>query len=298
MQWLEITVRVDSDNRELILNRMLELGAGGVQECDPGALLSLHAELPEECRPELGVQSGNCSLIGYWLANEQGKNVLRQIQELVGAEAVKVREISDGEWLNTDSIGFTELLVGQRWVIYPEKPGTTISDRLPICLRPGQAFGTGLHPTTQLCLELLEEVQVFGSALDAGTGSGILTIALSRLGFTDLVACDIDPIAVEVAKANLMTNGVQANIRCADPAELEEDGFSLIVANILADVICDLAPIFVKLSNPGATLITSGIVAGKSAQVKDSLAQQGYQIIKKVEKENWVAYWARLGGDQ
>lgn len=298
MQWLEITVRVNQDNRELVLYRMLELGAGGVQECDPGVFLSLQAQLPEECRPERMPNTECNALIGYWQANEQGRQVVKEFQELVGAEQVTVREISDEAWLSTNSIGFAELLVGNRWVIYPEKPAVMSSDRFPIYLRPGQAFGTGLHPTTQLCLELLEEVPVAGKALDAGTGSGILTIALSRLGFTDLVACDIDPIAVEVAKANLAANEVRADVRCADPAVLPEGGFSLIVANILAEVICELAPVFVKLSNPGAGLITSGIVSGKSPQVEMVLCQQGYRIIKKAEKENWVAYWAQLGGEQ
>lgn len=294
MEWAKITVDVEPAQSEAILGRMLELGAGGVEEIDPGSFTSLQAELPSELRLEGDLPSKH-QLIAYWPV-AKAEQVKLQLKEFPGVLGVRSQRVTDAKWLKTNTIGFKELFIGNRWVVFPQKGGgRSDSGRIPIYLAPGQAFGTGLHPTTQLVLEFLEEIPVAEKALDAGTGSGILAIALGKLGCADITACDLDPVAVEVAKQNLEQNGIKAQVLQVDPRKLTRRGFSLITANILAEVISELAPAFSRLAKPGGNLIASGIIAHKAEEVEKDLRKVGYSIVDRKEKENWVALLARLG---
>lgn len=295
MDWVKVTVQVDKESKEPVLGRLLDLGAGGVEETDPGAFLSLQESLSEECRLE-GEPPQEELLTTYWPVGRKDE-IVTKIMGTTGVQKVITSLISDTEWLNTQTIGFAELLVGKDWAIYPSQEGIKPTPgRRSIYIRPGQAFGTGLHPTTQLCLEALEEITVLGKALDAGTGSGILTVALNRMGFNPLVACDIDPTAVEVAAQNLRINKVDAELIVASPADLEESNFDLVVANILAEVIIGLMPDFARLVKPGGLLLCSGIIASKAEQVLGRLHRHGFAQISRWDKDNWVAILARLQG--
>lgn len=298
MQWLKITLEVNAENKEFLLGKLLELGAGGIEEVDPGTFHALLADLPQELVVDQPLPERH-QLITHWNV-ARGQEVLAHLAKIVDPSCLTSEIVSDEDWVNIDTIGFSELRLGTKWILYPEKGDQLVpSERYPIYIRPGQAFGTGLHPTTQLCLELLEIVPIQGGkALDVGTGSGILTIALSRLGFSDLLACDIDPVALEVAAANLNNNGVDAELCWASPSDLAKGGFNLIVANILADVISELAPHFQRLAQPGSLLLAGGIVDNKKDQVVEAVQRVGYRLLEIREKERWVAFLAELEGER
>jgi ribosomal protein L11 methyltransferase len=165
--------------------------------------------------------------------------------------------------------------VGRLWIGPPwEEPD---EGALPIVIDPGRAFGTGGHPTTQLCLTLLEREER-GSVLDVGCGSGVLSIAAARLGFAPVRAFDFDPQAVEATERNALDNGVEVSVHLADLREGELPLADLVLANIAADAVIALGP---KLQAP--RVITSGYL------VSDEPALAGYRRDGRVDEGGWAA---------
>jgi ribosomal protein L11 methyltransferase len=165
--------------------------------------------------------------------------------------------------------------VGRLWIGPPWE--TPDGDALAVVIDPGRAFGTGGHPTTQLCLELLE-AEERASLLDVGCGSGVLSIAAAKLGFQPVVAIDFDPQAVEATERNALDNDVEIDVRLAD---LRAGGLPetvLAVANIAAEAVVALAP-----SLRAARVITSGYL------VSDDPELHGYRLERRVQRGGWAA---------
>ena len=169
-----------------------------------------------------------------------------------------------------------------------------------ITIDPGMAFGTGHHPTTRMCLELLEShVQPGDRVLDLGCGSGILSIAAAKLGAAEVFGLEIDPIAVSVAERNLRENGVQDTVT-TDEATLphpkaESDGYDLLVANVSAKVITELAEHIVNVVKSGGTLIFSGILDKQQTEVIERMVALGVQFDEGLTDADWVALVGRVG---
>ncbi|MCS7071408.1 MAG: 50S ribosomal protein L11 methyltransferase, partial [Anaerolinea sp.] len=172
-------------------------------------------------------------------------------------------------------------------------------DDVEIALDPGMAFGTGTHPTTQLCLEALEaRIQPGAQVLDLGCGSGILAIGAAKLGAHHVLGLDIDPVAVDVARANSASNGV------ADRVTIEQGSleniitsarrFDLIVVNILARTIIQMCDEHLgQTVRPGGIAIFSGIIADQAADVEAALIRTGLTPIHRRQQGDWVAIEAR-----
>jgi ribosomal protein L11 methyltransferase len=165
--------------------------------------------------------------------------------------------------------------VGSLWVGPPWE--TPDADALAVVIDPGRAFGTGGHPTTQLCLELLEGEER-GSVVDVGCGSGVLSIAAAKLGFGPVRAFDFDPQAVEATARNATANGVEVDVRQADLREDELPDGDLALANIAAEAVGELGP---RLRS--ARAITSGYL------VSDEPELAGYRRVRRVESGGWAA---------
>jgi ribosomal protein L11 methyltransferase len=165
--------------------------------------------------------------------------------------------------------------VGSLWIGPPwEAPD---ADALAVVIDPGRAFGTGGHPTTQLCLRLLADEER-GSVLDVGCGSGVLSIAAAKLGFAPVLALDFDPQAVEATERNAADNAVSVDVREADLRDGELPGARLALANIAADAVLALAP---SLRTERA--ITSGYL------VSDEPRLEGYRHERRVQDGGWAA---------
>jgi ribosomal protein L11 methyltransferase len=189
--------------------------------------------------------------------------------------------------------------VGRRTVIVPSwreyapQPGEII-----VSLDPGMAFGTGLHPTTRLCLVELEERLVPGMrVLDLGTGSGILAIAAARLGAGTVLALDTDRVAAEVALANVAANGVANVVQVGQGTLTHPDAtlqpllarpWDLVVANIIAQVLVDLAGPLADAVAPGGLLVASGIINERAADVESSLLAQRLTLLDRRTEGDWV----------
>ena len=164
---------------------------------------------------------------------------------------------------------------------------------------PGMAFGTGTHPTTRMCIEMIERYLKKGdSVLDVGAGSGILMIAAAKLGAGRLWGVDNDPMAVEIAEKNLVGNRISKDrfsIVCGSLVEKIDASFDLVVANILAEVILDLIDSLIPVLNPGGIFIGSGIVEKKAEQVSEKLLRTGFDILETRSMDGWSAIAARRG---
>ena len=183
------------------------------------------------------------------------------------------------------------LVIKPSWEAYEPKEGDLVLE-----LDPGMAFGSGTHETTSMCLELLEDAMHGGeSVIDVGTGSGILAIGAAMLGAKDVLAIDIDPVAVRVAKENIEHNHLSDRVRAVEGNLLaSSDGVcDLCVANIIADVICMFAQPLVDHIVPGGLFICSGIIKEREQDVVNALTAADYTILETKRKGEWVAMLSR-----
>jgi ribosomal protein L11 methyltransferase len=213
--------------------------------------------------------------------------------------------VNTEDWSSSWKVHFKPLRVGKHLLIVPTwEEAVVLPGDLVIRIDPGMAFGTGGHETTRLCLELLESVMekspllTIPSLLDLGTGSGILAIAANLLGAGRILALDIDPDTVEIARENLTLNGMSDSIECGTvPLESLAEHFDIILANILAEELVRLAPYLMERLHPGGALILSGILAEKESLVRQGFASQPLTYIRTVSDGEWVAMLYEKGSD-
>ena len=205
-------------------------------------------------------------------------------------------EITDPGWATLWQSRFSPLPIGRRFLIVPpwhrKKDGKRDDDRATIVIKPAQAFGTGHHPSTLGTLNLMEEwceTHRVERGFDVGTGSGILAIAMHKLGAKQIVAIDIDPIALENARENAELNGIDGPIRFSmAPAGSIRGRFDLITANILSSVLIGIAPILKTRMRPGGGLILAGILKREAAAVVAAFAPELRCVHTRIDKA-WAA---------
>lgn len=235
------------------------------------------------------------------------KEGLWRLSLLYPIPEAQVREVREEDWANAWKKFYKPLRIGKRvvlkptWETWEERPGDLI-----IHLDPGMAFGTGMHPTTRLCIAALEStVQPGDRVLDVGTGSGVLAIVALRLGAASVLATDIDPLAVRVAHENAALNAVKTG---ADgPLEIRQGSvpakmagrFQVVVANILAEVLAKLfdgaydnTPLAEPLA-PGGSVILSGILADRAPLVEEAARRHGLTVTDRLQEGDWLALVAR-----
>ncbi len=193
--------------------------------------------------------------------------------------------------------------IGERLIVIPDWEEADPKGRIPLRLNPGLIFGTGGHATTRLCLEALERTVKKGMrVLDLGCGSGILSIAALLLGAETAYGCDIDEKAVDVAYENAALNGIDRSrytVRAGDvlsDAGLQRDmgdGYDIVVANIVADVIIALAAAARRLKKPEGLFLCSGIIDNRAAEVRDSLEKAGFTVLEENSAEGWFSFLCR-----
>ena len=159
-------------------------------------------------------------------------------------------------------------------------------------LDPGSAFGTGTHETTSMCAEFIDKYMTSeDTVLDVGCGSGILSIIASKLGAKSVEACDIDRLAVDVAIENCKENGVTVDCYTGELKDAKKEGYSLIIANIVAEIIAGIAPLVPDKLLPGGRFITSGIIDHKKEIALSACAAAGLTLIEEKQKGDWHAYY-------
>jgi len=201
-------------------------------------------------------------------------------------------EEPERDWVAAGREMQTPIPVSRRLVVLPEwTPPGTAGDRLAVRIRPGMGFGTGEHPTTAGCLELLDldlGVRPRASVLDVGTGSGILALAAARLGAGSVVALDIDPDALANARANRALNSLPGVGLVLGGIEAVRGPFDLVLANLVANLIVDLMPEFARVLAPAGRLILSGLLQSQGDRVKAALAAHGLAPTGFSTCEEWL----------
>ena len=226
---------------------------------------------------------------------------VRLVAHVGDVSELRVRVVEEEEWQESWKEHFHVLRVGTRTVIVPTwRTYEPRKDDVVITLDPGMAFGTGHHPTTRMCLELLEtRVQPGDRVLDLGCGSGILSIAAAKLGASKVFGLEIDPIAASVAVRNVRENGVQ-DIVLTDEASLPHPRaaageYDLLVANVSAKVITELAEEIVRAVRSGGTLIFSGILDKQQTEVIERMSSLGVSFEDGLTDADWVALVGTVG---
>ena len=216
----------------------------------------------------------------------------------MGSLRMDTNGVREQDWAENWKRYYKPFRAGERLVIKPSwEPYQAQEHDLVLELDPGMAFGTGTHETTFMCMEQLERYVKPGCrAIDVGCGSGILALAAARLGADDVLAIDLDELAVKVAEENARKNGLCGVVRVAhgDLLERREEQADVIVANIIADVICFLCGPAKKHLLPGGVFICSGIIREREEDVQRALAAAGYAVVSRLEKGEWVCLAAKL----
>jgi ribosomal protein L11 methyltransferase len=298
--WLELSVAADHEAVEAV-SEILSRAAPGGTSVEPAF------ELVEDGLAAR-VDFARPALVRAYLPMLDAATVRNAVaqadRELGHLQAFGLRPIGDlacrivheDDWANAWKAHFPVLRIGNRIVIRPtwrrhrRQPGDVV-----LALDPGMAFGTGLHPTTRLCLASLESLADRGlldgaRVLDVGSGSGILSIAAARLGASSVLAVDVDPIAVEASAANARRNRVARRVRArAGSAPSGEGPFDVVLANLIASLLVTLADVLVADLRPGGTLLASGIFVNRAADVVAAFEARGLVIARRWDEGDWVA---------
>lgn len=292
MKWIELSARTDAEGAEAaaaVLNEFTSSGAVIEQtlipepgeELDPARAFTVRVFFNSSEQAQL----------------ERAETALWHLGQLRGITP-QTREIKEEDWAEAWKKHYTIVHIGKRLVIKPSwLDYAARDDEVVVELDPGMAFGTGLHPTTRMCLHAVEtHVRPGMKILDVGTGSGILSIAAARLGAQSILALDIDPIAVETANKNAAINHVEMQMRVergSIEAERDSRTYDIVFANILAEVVIELAPALAASLRTGGVAIASGILDYKADGVVDALHRAGLALVEKNQEEDWVTLIGR-----
>jgi ribosomal protein L11 methyltransferase len=226
---------------------------------------------------------------------EEIRQALWHLGRLRSISDLQVTERQEEDWANAWKEHYSVHRVGRRVLVKaPWHDYDPASNEIVVELDPGMAFGTGLHPSTQLAMIGIEdELKPGDRLLDVGTGSGVLATAAALLGASAVDGVDVEPVAVRSARENADRNGVgtvvhieQGSVGAEEPFQGEYD---LVVANIIARILIELASSLVKAVRPGGTLILGGIIDVKEAAVREKFNDVGLRLVRREEYEDWVS---------
>jgi ribosomal protein L11 methyltransferase len=287
-RWWEIVIFCDPVLEESAFWRLEKFGCSGT-----ATQVKEESNLIQGYIPEIKVELLDLAALSLWLNQDAMlmETSLPQIQWHL---------IDEEDWASSWKQYWQPTEIGDRFLIYPawlDVPEA--SERIILRLDPGTAFGTGTHPTTQLCLESLE-MRLYENAekqaiADIGCGSGILSIGAALLGAKEVYAVDTDPLAVKACRHNCQLNEIERQRLTVKDGSIEqipklEGGFDGIVCNILADVIVELFPQFDAITHAKSWAILSGILLEQAQTIADLVEGQGWTVAALWKRQNWCCF--------
>ena len=313
MEWMELIVHTTTEGSDQVSALLMESGASGT-------MIEDKSDIPDPDKPhgiweiidpKLLENMPDDVLVHAWFEeNETLPSLLDSIRSrlsalsetsgIFGPLKLQTRSVSDQSWTDVWKKYFkpfyagVHLVVKPTWEPFEPKPGDKIIE-----IDPGMAFGSGTHETTGMCLSLLEELITGGEKIiDVGTGSGILAIGAALLGAGHVLAIDIDPDAVNVARENVAHNrvGEIVSVQQGNLLDRVSDICDICVANIISDVIISFAAPLLNHIRPGGLFICSGIVSLRADEVAGALKAAGYEILRRETRGEWTAFVSRRNG--
>jgi len=299
-QWIEISLRVDGEAAEAIATELQRW-------CHQGIAIEQNDLLPNMYDDGDFIPADKLTVRGYFPNDEEAEEKRLQIERALGymnmmlpMPTPEYKIVQDEDWAEAWKKHYQPVRLGQHilvrplWIDIEPEP-----DDIVIALDPGMAFGTGTHPTTQLCLEALERmVHPALDVLDLGCGSGILSIAAAKLGATKIIAVDIDQLAVDSTIENAAKNGVGEKIHpyrgSLDTVITSARRFDLVVVNILAKIIIAMCDEHLgQTVRPGGRAIFTGIIEEQANEVEAALRKTGLEPIARYLQGDWVLIEAK-----
>ncbi|MFP1767075.1 50S ribosomal protein L11 methyltransferase [Lonsdalea quercina] len=285
MPWIQLKINTSGAHAEPLGDALVESGAVSVTFQDTHDT-PVFEPLPGETR-----LWGDTDVIGLYDAETDMKAVVAILEQepLLGAGFKhKIEQLEDKDWEREWMDNFHPMQFGKRLWICPSWRDIPDPEAVNVMLDPGLAFGTGTHPTTALCLQWLDGLDLQGkTVIDFGCGSGILAIAALKLGAARAIGIDIDPQAIQASRDNAQRNGVSDRLELYLPQDQPEAlSADVVVANILAGPLRELAPLIGALPNAGGHLGLSGVLATQAANVSEAY-QDKFTLDPVAEKEEW-----------
>ena len=300
MKWMEVKVRFESKEpliaEDLISNLFYEFNLQGVviEQPDNGETSA------NDWGGDAVLQPEYYSVTGYFPDNELLDKRCSELQsklDLLKKEDIQIwlekRNIDEEDWAHSWKTFFKAVKISRRvvvkptWQEYKAEPGDIVIE-----IDPGMAFGTGTHPTTSLCIKMIEKYMRSGdNFLDIGTGSGILSITAAKYGANKITGVDIDEVAVEIAGNNLRLNNIKQDfsIKNGTVTEVAGEKFDFVVANITSEILVLCLDEIKTVLKIGSTLILSGIITNNLGDVQTKLKELGISIMDMVVEDDWVA---------
>lgn len=295
-RWLEVSMTVDGELAEAVSDVLGRYVSNGVV---------VESAVRYNDAEDEGTPYGPVRIYGYMAIDEHIEETRQRLLESLyylgrirALPEPAFRAIEDEDWMASWKQHYKPIAVGQRLIVVPVWIELQDNTRIPVRIDPSMAFGTGTHPTTQLCLELVEKYVLPGQpVIDVGCGSGILSIAAVKVGASHALAVDIDNASVRSTRENAEANGVSDSIETGlgSVDEVRNGQFTLrrapvVLANILAPVIIRLfdAGLAELLSAPGK-MVLSGILVEQAPAVVDAAEASGLRFIEQIQQGDWVA---------
>jgi ribosomal protein L11 methyltransferase len=300
-EWLELATTAEAEAVESVSAVFAEYGQGVaieqvVESSRDGDIVTLPPDAPVLIKTYLPLRDA--------ATDERRAQIEKAVWALGKLRAVgplQVRTLRETDWANAWKEYFFVHRIGRRIVIVPSWRQAEYDPRpddVVLLLDPGMAFGTGLHPTTRLCLQALEALPVRPGmrVLDVGAGSGILAIAAARLGASHVEAVEIEPVAAGVCQQNVERNGVADVVRVRHGSLLDvtpDEPFDLLLANISIATLLELHPLLAQQLRPGGLAVLSGVLAERVGELRDALVASGWRHERTDQEQDWTALLAR-----
>lgn len=295
-RWLEVSMVVDGELAEAIADVLGRFVSNGVV---------IESEVKFNDAEDEGTPYGPVKIYGFMAIDDQIEETRQRLLEglwylgrIKPLPEPQFRTIEDEDWMASWKQHYKPIPIGKRLLILPIWIQLEMDGRIPVRIDPSMAFGTGTHPTTQLCLEMIEEYTPAGqSVIDVGCGSGILSIAAIKMGAKHALGVDIDNAAIKSTRENAQANAVESAIETGigSVEEVLQGKFSiqnapLVLANILAPIIIRLFNMgLADLVSPLGMMILSGILDAQAPAVIEAAEAHGLRFIKQNQQDDWVA---------
>ena len=323
MQWLELTIQTSSAGIETVAERLTVLGYDSFimdDQAEFQEFLDNNHQYWDYVDEDLAKQMEGLSQIRLYL--EDGPSAMEAISDLkdqmralkaqydkrdLGTLEIGLANLKDEDWENNWKQYYQPLPIGKKLLVVPQWLNPENEEgRLPVLLDPGMIFGTGAHASTQMCMMALENAISGGeTVIDLGSGSGILSITALLLGAKSAIGVDIDPKAEDIARENAAINGLYADRFTAVTGDVISDksmmqklageGYDIVLANIVADVIIPLAPVVPYFVKPNGLFICSGILEQRLPEVESAIRAAGLTIHSVRKIEDWCQITALPG---